>query len=189
MADNMIEIDIEEILFGSMGGEKPVIREPYSDGNQMLLLDEPEILSFTGEGIADRLVYRVGSWVEFRIDDSLLPPGMNDTKPVLREPVNAGGSKEIPIGAKLGLPGDTLRILDFEENAKTHIINIVNGEIKSWAVHEDGSLPTVANTHEVTIQNGLIKTWNISSGGSRPTPSNTHIIDILKGLVQNWLIS
>jgi hypothetical protein len=117
MADTMIEIDIEELFAGSMGNEKPVIREPYSDGNQMLLLDEPEILSFTSEGITDRLVYRIGSCVEVMIDDYLLTSGMNDTKPIIRDPVNAGGVREIPIGARPTWPGDTLHLLDFEEDS------------------------------------------------------------------------
>jgi len=182
----MIELDIEELFAGSMEFEHPVVRDPYNVGS-LLLLEDPEILTFTGEGIADRVVYRVGSCVELLIDDFLLAPGVDNTKPIIREPVSAGGLSEIPIGARLGLPGDTLRILDFEENAKTHIINIVNGELKSWTVHEDGSLPIVANTHIIIIQDGLFKSWTITVGGIRA--QKNHSMELLKGLVKWWAIN
>jgi hypothetical protein len=110
----MIELDIEELFSGSMSDEKPVLREPYLAG-AMLLLEEPEIESFTSVGIADRLVYRVGASIEISIEDFLLD-GMNNTKPVLRSPVNAGGGREIPIGARPTFPGDNLHLLDFEED-------------------------------------------------------------------------
>jgi hypothetical protein len=112
----MIELDIEELFAGSMEFQKLVVHEAYGAGS-LLLLEDPEILTFTGGGIADRLVYRVGSCVELLIDDYLLTPGMDDTKPIIRYPVSAGTAVEIPIGAKPTWPGDTLHLLDFDEDA------------------------------------------------------------------------
>lgn len=180
----MVEIDIEELFAGSMNNMAPVIPVVYGAG-EMTVFDWPEFESFTSTGIAERLVYRLGECQEFEVDDFWESMG-SEVGVVIRDAVNAGSSVEIPLGAKLGLPGDTLRILDFEENAKTHIVNIVDGLIKSWTIHDDGSLPSVAQTHEVVIQDGLITQWNITSGGIRAT--RNHSIEIIKGLVQNWNI-
>jgi hypothetical protein len=113
----MVEIDIEEILFSGMGNEKPVVREPWANGEAMVLFDDyADILSFTSTGIAERLVYRVGDCTEFDVEDLFVGSGMNNDKPVLRMAVNAGGSREIPIGARPTWPGDTLHLIDFEED-------------------------------------------------------------------------
>lgn len=111
----MVEIDIEELFAGSMTFEEPVLREPYLDGS-MLLLSEPEIESFTSEGIADRLVYRLGECKEFEVDD-FWESMDGEAGVVIRDAVNAGGSREIPLGARPTYPGDTLHLLDFEEDS------------------------------------------------------------------------
>jgi len=121
----MLEIDIEELGIGSMGADTPVLRDPYSAG-PLSLLDEPEIEQFVSEGIADRLVYRVGSAIEIFLDDYFLTPGMNNTGPVVRLPVRAGSSREIPIGARPVYPGDTLHLLDFEEDSEHDLTPGIN---------------------------------------------------------------
>jgi hypothetical protein len=178
----MVEIDIEELFAGSMNNMAPVLPVVYGAG-EMTVFDWPEFESFTSTGIAERLVYRLGECKEFDIDD-FWESMDGEAGVVIRDAVNAGIAVEILLGAKLGLPGDTLRILDFEENAKTNIVNIVNGLVKSWVVHEDGSLPTAAQTHEIEVVNGLIKTWNISVGGIRT--HHDHTVETLKGLVKSW---
>lgn len=187
MPDTMIEIDIEEIFFAGMGNTAPVLPVVFSTQQEMVVFDGADIESFTSTGIVERLVYRLGECKEFEVDDFWLSMG-SETRPVIRDiAVNAGTSVEIPLGAKLGLPGDTLRILDFEENAKTHIVNIIKGLIKSWTIHDDGSLPTAAQTHEVVIQDGLITQWSITAGGIRAT--RNHSIEVIKGLVKEWDIT
>jgi hypothetical protein len=110
----MVELDIEEMLTGAMEFEKPVVREPWRIGS-IAFLDEPDVLVFTNAGVADRLIYRVGNIDEIGIED-LFDAGMNNTAPVLRDPVNAGISHEIPVGARPNWPGDTLHLLDFDED-------------------------------------------------------------------------
>lgn len=189
MPDTMIEIDIEELLAGSMEFEKPVLREPYPTGDAMLDISDDvlEISSFTSSGIVPRLVYGVGKLLEIDIEDVFVPPGMNNEKPVLWSAVNAGVMAEIKLGGPLPLPGDTLRLIDFENN-KTHTIVIEKGLIKSWDIVEVGDPPNVPNTHSVVLNKGLVQSWDIAVGGAR-VGSIGHSVEILKGLVQSWSIT
>jgi hypothetical protein len=178
----MVELDIEELLIGVMEFEKPVVRGSWRIGS-MLLLDEPDVLTFTSVGIADRLVYRVGDVNEISIED-LFNAGMDNTTPILRDPVNAGGCAEIKLGGQTPLIGDDLHLIDFTENAKTHIVNIVNGLIRSWGIHDEGTYPIIPNQHVIVIENGTVKSWTITTGGMRIQKG--HSIDILRGLVESW---
>jgi hypothetical protein len=117
MPDTMIEIDIEDLFAGSMSFEKPVLRGTVLDG---LLLDISDdvlaIESFTSTGIVMSLVYGVGVLTEIDIEDLIEPVGMSYEKPVLWQAVNAGTFAEIVLGARPPWPGDTMTILEFDED-------------------------------------------------------------------------
>lgn len=111
----MVEIDIEELFAGSMNNMAPVLPVVYGAG-EMTVFDWPEFESFTSTGIAERMVYRLGECKEFEVDD-FWESMDNEARPVLRDPINAGGSVEIPLGARPAYPGDSLHLLDFEEDS------------------------------------------------------------------------
>lgn len=111
----MVEIDIEELFAGSMNNMAPVLPVVYGAG-EMTVFDWPEFESFTSTGIAERMVYRFGECKEFEVDD-FWESMDGEAGVVIRDAVNAGGSREIPLGARPTYPGDTLHLLDFEEDS------------------------------------------------------------------------
>jgi hypothetical protein len=113
----MIEIDIEELLAGAMSFEKPVLRSAVTDGVLLDISDDVLVIeSFTSAGIVMPVVYGVGALVEIDVEEVFVVPGMEYEKPVLWRPVGAGTFAEIPIGAKPPWPGDTMTILEFDED-------------------------------------------------------------------------
>jgi hypothetical protein len=131
MPDTMIEIDIEDLFAGSMSFEKPVLRSAVTGGVLLDISDDVlAIESFTASGIVMPLVYGVGVLAEIDIEELFVVPGMSYEKPVLWRPVGAGYSKEIPMGAKAPWPGDTMTIIDFEDDVGVDInIGISQGSI------------------------------------------------------------
>ena len=184
---DLIEIDIEDLM-GLMEFEKPVLRSAVTDGVLRDISDDVLVIeSFTSTGIVMPLVYGVGVLDEIDIEELFVAPGMSYEKPVLWQAVGAGILAEIKLGGPLPLVGDTLRLIDFENN-KTHTVVIEKGLIKSWDTEEVGDPPNTPNSHSVVISKGLIQSWNISAGGTR-VGSIGHSVDILKGLVQTWSIT
>lgn len=113
---DLIEIDLEEILFAGMEFEKPVMRISVSDGSLFDISDEVfEIDSFTSGGIVPAIVYGVGQMVEFDIEEMIEPEGMNGERPVLWNAVSTGTMAEIKMGSLPVLPGDTMALIDFGE--------------------------------------------------------------------------
>ena len=117
MPDTMIEIDIEDLFAGSMSFEKPVLRSAVTDGVLRDISDDVLVIeSFTASGIVMPLVYGVGVLREIDIEELFVLPGMSYEKPVLWNAVNAGTFAEIKIGARPPWPGDTMTILEFDED-------------------------------------------------------------------------
>lgn len=116
MADIMIELDVEELL-DLASFEKPVLSFAITDGNLFDISDDVlEVFSFTSGGIVSSLVYGVGALVEIDTEELIEPVGFSYEKPVGWLAVNSGLAQEIPIGAKPPWPGDTLTLIDFDED-------------------------------------------------------------------------
>ena len=182
----MVEIDIEDIFAGTMSFEGPVLRGPCTAGNlgtPINIETDIDFGVFTSGGQTERLVYNLGNFVEISLDDIFIS-GMGGNVPIVRDPYVAGLMNQIPIGGQNPLPGDTMYLIDFTENARLHIVNIVKGLIKSWTVNEGATKPLVPNTHTISMTKGLIQSWTIVSGGIRQEFTNN--VNILKGLIQGW---
>lgn len=138
-----------------------------------------------GEWNKIKVSYDVGYWKMYVNDVEKTPSGSNYY--LLPNNTNNWGyffGGSVYYSVKV----DELKIWNDEVLTKTHTVDILNGEIKSWTIVDGGTLPETPNTHEVVMKNGLIGEWNISSGGSRPSPNNNHTIETLHGLVKSWSI-
>jgi hypothetical protein len=95
--------------------EKPVLREPIRAGTLNDLSNYIfDFGPFTKEGIAPRIITKNADFVEIRFED-VFAGGMNFEKPVLWQPLNAGGMYAIPLGTRPPFPGDTMHLIDFAD--------------------------------------------------------------------------
>lgn len=128
---DLIEIDIEDIFFAGMEFEKPVMRMSVLDGLLLDITDDvTAIESFTSGGVVLPIVCGVGVMTELDIEELIEPVGMSYERPVVWNAVSAGTCAEIPIGTVPTWPGDTMALIDFEEEyGKDLAVSISSGTV------------------------------------------------------------
>ncbi len=119
MADLLIDLEIDEIFdIGGMPSDAiPVIRDPVNSGAMADVSDilDDFVLVPTTTVIDRRYVINLGTMTVLSEIDDLIESISGTTTPVIRNAVNAGNLANIPIGTRPPWPGDTLHLIDFEE--------------------------------------------------------------------------
>lgn len=117
MPDYMVEIPVEELIAPMVGTEMPVLRFPVNTLEGMIDLSaDISVESFVKEKIVERLVMRNSSGTEIEeiIEGILELQGSAET-PIIRMSISDGSLAMIPLGTKPPWPGDTMHLIDFDE--------------------------------------------------------------------------
>lgn len=165
---DLIEIDIEDIFFAGMEFEKPVMRGSVTDGQLLdISNDVLEIESFTSGGIVPPIVYGVGVMTEVDIEELIEPAGLGPDKVVVWAAVSDGQLAEISLSGKYPLVGDTLRIIDFDEDPKP----IADFE----AIPLDGIAPFSVSFTDKSLFSPVNWEWDFGDGHTSTQQNPTHV--------------